>query len=308
MLEVESPDLRSANDARKLIMLEDPRAPAMLMTWAPDYVPSTDEARDPGWIPCNKATPPDARGVVYEHTTKGGRGIVAVCDFGSSTGVPHPTFRYAGWAALTLLECPISRERLLADPILAPTFRNLQGPPRPLAVEQGHALQHLIGDGPPRRVPRPPTAKERRSVLTDPWRPDGVLGEWVTEAEMENHIASDPRAWRMLGFSSQPTTQHPLNRKDRPDLLGEDVVAEIKLKANANDIRQLHRYMHWLDANDPLPDGRDWRGLLITNADRADPALLAAVVAARPAVELWSCQRRLTRKGLRIRGLAATSA
>jgi len=58
-------------------MLEQPHAPAMLMTWAPDYVPSTDEARDPGWIPCNKATPPDARGVVYEHTTKGGRGIVA---------------------------------------------------------------------------------------------------------------------------------------------------------------------------------------------------------------------------------------
>ena len=232
---------------------------------------------------------------------------MAVCDFGGATGVPHPTFRYAGWAQLSMLQQPVSRESLLADPVLEAAFRNIQGPPRPLTAEQGAALQRLIGDGPPRRTPRPPTWKQRRSALTNPWRPGGFHGDWVNEAEIENHIAADPRTWRRLGFLNEPMTQKWLNPRDRPDLCGVGVVAEIKLKAAATDIAQLQRYMRSLDEHPQLGALTRCRGLLITGHDRANPSLLAAVAEAAIPVELWSVCRGSGRSGARVRLLGARS-
>jgi hypothetical protein len=281
--------------------------PRLLMTWAPDYVPPTDAPGRPGWAPCNKATPAGARAVVYEHASRGGRGIVAVCDFGSATGVPHPTFRYAGWSQLTLLEDPVPRERLLADPILASVFGMLKGPPRRLSEDQGRALCALIGDVPEFKFPRAPTARERRTVMRDPWRPGGGDGGWVTEAEIENAIAAHGSAWRKLGFVSAPRTQVAINPRDRPDLLGEDVVGEIKLKATASDVAQLQRYTGWLDSHKPLRDSR-WRGLLITGAAHAHPALLGAVERADHPIELWSVTRRRGVLGPRVNQLALHAA
>ncbi len=220
-------------------------APALITAWYPEHVPPYGTPSEAGWAPCLKATLPGERGIVWEPPGKGGRGIVGVLDFGEPTSVVHKTFRYAGWSELTLLDPPIDPDAIDAE--IRPLF-SFQGTVRGIPLEVRSRVHSLLPSVPV-RIPPPAHARERRTMDKRPWR--RAHGRWEKEMEIELHIARRKRAWQRLFFREAPQRQRGINPKDRPDLYAPGVVAEIKLRASANDVDQIERYLRALGADEP---------------------------------------------------------
>ena len=234
--------------------------PTQLITWHAYNFGDDPEPRSE-FLWCLKATQPGDRQIVWEGS--GGRGLIAVVDFGEPTRRLR-SGRYERWATATPLVPPISRAQLLADPMLAARLTGagasaLQGGPIRLTQEQGQAILRVAGGLPRANVPQD---KPRKQDLDDEW-------DWVGEHDLppekllEIEIADKPRLWKQLGFPTRPALQTRLPSGRRPDLLAPGIVGDVKRRVRANDgPAQIERYIDELA--ECRPNEAPWRGLWST--------------------------------------------
>jgi hypothetical protein len=92
--------------------------------------------------------------------------------------------------------------------------------------------------------------------------------------------------WDKIGFPSAPRPQVRISPHDRPDLLADGVVGEVKRQITPKDIKQVERYLTELERSSPQVDG--WRAVLI-HAGELTPAVIAAAEesARSRQIEIW---------------------
>lgn len=148
---------------------EAPRVPVPVAAFPfrPEYAESLHRPVD-GSSSCLRGFGPGDRAVIYQ--VHHDQGIVALFD-AAGKAYPDPDWGWKADGHYTPVPNPISREMLLADPVLAPIFDKLQGR-RWLPDDQvQHALTALLQDHgrfPNDRLPPlPPEATTRASTHND---------------------------------------------------------------------------------------------------------------------------------------------
>lgn len=243
---------------------------------------------DPDWQigPCHPDyTKPGDRAVIYEGES--GRGIVAVFDYSSE---PFPYGKRMGaWGVATELNTEIARERLLEDPDTAAVFNRLRGPAwLPEGVQE--TLGRMI-TAPFARAnhPLPGAPREDAELLFDVNEEEAAaLSElWQDERHMQEAIAQDQEACRVLGLSA-PARQEVRwdGGRFRFDLQGDEALVECKLFATLESLAQLDRYLAELKTAHPETN---WRGHLVTAFGYSRD--LVRALEDRDDVDLWTCFR-----------------
>jgi hypothetical protein len=109
----------------------------------PGTAPAADE--QPSAACCLRGTRAGSRAVVYRTTSD--QGIVGVFDF-LTDSYRHPERGWVAEGVLRRLDPPLPRAELVADPVLAPVFRHIQGR-KSLPPEVGQRLVELLDPLPP---------------------------------------------------------------------------------------------------------------------------------------------------------------
>jgi hypothetical protein len=182
--------------------------PNQITTWMHQHIPSEDTGDDdePWFLYALRDTVGGDRQAVWEGGG-GGRGIVAVVDFGDPK--LYVNSRWRSWGVTTMLDKPISPQMLQADPVLGPRFtppgmKSLQGRPKRLSEEEGAALDRLAGGLPAQRLPqRLPRAGEPVEdwfgrIELDPEK------TFETAVYMSKHLS------KRIGFPEAPLVQQRL--------------------------------------------------------------------------------------------------
>lgn len=238
--------------------------PTQICTWMHGHI--LGDADDQGqFLYALKDTQPGDRQVVWEGGSE--RGIVAVVDFIEPVGLGVAGIYYA-WGASTSLENPVSHDALRAVPLLAERFfgsgrYSLQGRAKRLSVDVAESIDSLAGGLPRPQIPTGDPA----DAPTNRWF--GAIG-LDPESVFETAVLASSKLWRTIGFPSAPSPQVPISPRDRPDLLADGVVGEVKRQLAPKDVRQLERYLDELERSRPRADR--WRGVLI-HAGLLSPAI-----------------------------------
>lgn len=227
--------------------------PDLIATWQQQHV-LTEGSGDPQWLISLKGTLPGDRLIVSE---AGGRGLVLVVDFASKA--EPASGRYYSWGVCTPLRRAIGFDELrqgVFRPQRGGDLRWLRGGPKHLHEDEALRIAELAGGLPAARAPkRPPRQSDGKEI----WPATGGLSP---ERITEELVVDTARIWRQIGFPSQPQAQRHTSLEDRPDLLAESVVGEVK-----NQIRsdwgppQIERYLKTLDHR--RPKAAPWHGVLI---------------------------------------------
>lgn len=253
--------------------------PTQICTWMHDNITGVSDGYGQ-FLYALKDTETGARQVVWEGGSK--RGIIAVVDFAL------PVVRVAGiyyaWGATTMLPEPVDHDALRRVPILAERFFGsgryaLAGRAKRLPPDVARAIDRLAGGLPPQQMPE----GDPTNAPTDRW-----FGSIDIEPEsyFESAMLASSALQRELGFASAPDPQVTISPRDRPDLLGEGIVGEVKRRVVPKDIGQLERYLDELERSRQRPGG--WRGVLI-HAGELSPAVVARAEknARRAQIEIW---------------------
>jgi hypothetical protein len=234
-----------------------------------------------------KATQPGDRQLVWEGGSE--RGVVAVVDFAAPVGVCAYGIYYA-WGATTMLKHPVDHTALRAVPLLNARFFGegrhfLHGRAKRLAPDIGlardiaKAIDRLAGGLPPQQTP----SGDPTDAPTDRWF--GSL-EIEPECVFELAVLATPKLWSDIGFPSAPIPQVQISPRDRPDLLADGVVGEVKRIIAPKDIKQVERYLNELERSRARVDG--WRAVLI-HAGTLSPAVRASADESTRSrqIEIW---------------------
>ncbi|MGD9573230.1 MAG: hypothetical protein AB7V62_15210 [Thermoleophilia bacterium] len=262
--------------------------PEQVAFWHPHNFSEREAgAYEPQFLTCLKATDAGDRLLVWQG--KDGGGITAVVDFGDPMR-PDGTGRYQRWGCVTVLEEPISFERVTADPDLGPRLtgkggRALQGKPVLLSDHEAFAVSQLTSlplfTGPDRN----PTPAEF-SAEPDLWR---ALKGLPPEQALEAAVALDAALWQAIGFRTAPTMQKRLPSGRRPDLLAPGLVGEVKRVVRVNDgPEQIEEYIAELEAIHP--ESAPWRGVLLQISHNLDDYARQRVKASTADLEVWSAR------------------
>lgn len=243
------------------------------------------------FLRCLKDTKPGDRQVVWE--ASGGRGLVAVVDFGSEART-NSAGQYERWGRLTALDPPISVDQLVADPVVGSRFKKprlsgLQGHAVRLTHDEGKAVNRLTNDLP---APDPPddhpTGKEIEAIYSG-------KENLPPEKMIELLILEKKRLWRRLGFPERPTAQLGLENRKRPDLIAPGVVGDVKRRVRSNDgPGQVEGYVRELDR--ARPEEGPWRAILIHTVDDLDNAARQRIEASEVPIQVWCVVPGLLRK------------
>jgi hypothetical protein len=246
-----------------------PPLPSALHTWQQQHIaPHGDgDTAEGQWLVALKGTEPGHRFVIAEAA---GRGLIAVVDFDSTAHAVGS--RYYAWGAVTYLEPPISFDRLRASAVFAESrgrdWRWIRGRPTRLSPEEGERIASLAEGLPP--VRKPSRAPSRRDGV-EIWPMTGGL---PPEKALQDAVATTRRLWRHVGFPSAPEVERRISPRDRPDLIADGVVGEVKSRiGHAWGPAQLERYLYTLDR--ARPEHAPWRGVLLHGEPSLAPAALS---------------------------------
>ena len=238
--------------------------------------------------PSLRGTVAGDRQVVWEGG--GGRGIIAVVDFGDPK--LHVNSRWRSWGVSTQLERRIPPVALRSDPVLAKRFsaqgmKSLQGLPKRLSQEEAAALDRLAGGLPAQRLPgRLPRAGEP----VDDWFGSIDLDP---EKTFELAVHTSRYLWQRIGFPEAPVVQQRLpSRTPRDpilifDLLASGVVGELKRSLSPeNGPGQIERYLARLEQSRPADS--PWRGKLIHGDEVLSAAVRQRLDRTTAPIEVWA--------------------
>lgn len=276
--------------------------PTQLCTWMHDNLLPGESGDEGQFLYALKATQPGDRQLVWEGRSE--RGVIAVVDFAAPVGVCADGIYYA-WGATTMLPHPVDHHALRAVPLLAARFFGdgryfLHGRAKRLAPDIAEAIDLLAGGLP---APLTPSG-DPTDAPTDRW-----FGSMNIEPEriFELAVLATPRLWRKIGFPSAPVPQVPISPRDRPDLLADGVVGEVKRVVAPKDIEQIERYLTELERSRPRADG--WRAVLI-HAGKLSPAVSARADQSTRSrqIEIWRLEEDIFHPFKAVRQRAAPHA
>lgn len=261
------------------------RVPSQLVTWHQfNWTGEGDSGPVGEWLRCLKATTSHDRQFVWS-----GSAISGVVTFSAWVRPGHRF--YEGWASLTRLANPVSRETLLADPTTAPRFdangiHALQGSPITLDAVIATAIADLAGGLPTTDIPLDEPDYSEEPIL---WT--GLHG-LSPEAHVEAAVAAHSSLWKKLGFAAPPARQRVLGAAGRVDLVSGDTVGEAKRAVTLSDgPDQIERYLAYLEHTRGRPRAR-LRGVLIQCSASISRAVTDRLAASPYRLELWSVTNR----------------
>jgi len=211
-----------------------------------------------------KGTRPGDRFVIAEAA---GRGLVAVVDFDSTSHAVGS--RFYAWGAVTYLDPPISFELLRTERVFeerrGTDWRWIRGRPKHLTARERSRIRALAAEWPSVRKPsREPSRRDGIEI----WPMTGGLRP---EKAIQDAVASSRRLWRAVGFPSRPVVESRISPEDRPDLLTDGVVGEVKNRIGHGwGPGQMERYLKTLDRT--RPEHAPWRGVLLHGETDLTPA------------------------------------
>jgi hypothetical protein len=258
-----------------------PPAPTQIIVWHPSEL----DDFSPGGLHMSSSlssTRAGTRGVIYRTTAD--QGVVGVVDF-ASDATEHPDLGWTAYGVPQLLDEPITRAEMLADPLLRPVFAGIRGR-RAVPTAASGRLDELVRHVPARRPAEPlPPASEVWH-----WAPRRADTAWINEDAMREAIRNDARSWRRLGFTSLPGREtHPARgTRTRTDLYQLGIIGECKVVMSGLDVlSQLDGYL--AHAREEHPEV-DWFGHIVLAAGYTQD--LRRAVASREDITLWVCGRR----------------
>lgn len=135
--------------------------PSAVFPYSPEYAQETEEEGE-GWLSCLRDSAPGSRAVIYRVHSE--QGIVALFDIEKGPKQDRD-WGYGTNGYFTPIKPAISRAKLLADPVLEPVFRHIQGRRRLPTAAQA-ALAELIEKETGERLPDHSLTRRSRASKT----------------------------------------------------------------------------------------------------------------------------------------------